>query len=53
MDAVQIAQGLSPDGIALLFRAVVPFARESAETVSEQSQKNAMTATRQRATAAA
>jgi hypothetical protein len=53
MDAVQIAQALSPDGVAQLCRAEVLIARKSAETVSEQRQKDATTATRQRATAAA
>ncbi len=53
MDAVQIAQRLSPDGIALLFRAVVPFARESAETVLELQERDAMTAINLAATAAA
>ena len=53
MDAVQTAQRLSPDGIALLFRVVGPVARESAETASKPLQKDAMTTTRQRATAAA
>jgi len=53
MDAVQIAQRLRPDGIALLFRAVGPVARESAETVSELQEKDAMTAINLAATAAA
>jgi len=53
MDAVQGAQMLSPDGLAQLSRAVGLIACKSAETASKPLQKNAMTATRQRATAAA
>ncbi len=52
MDAVRTAQMLSPDGLAQLSRAVGLIARKSAETVSRPLQKDAMTATRQRATAA-
>ena len=43
---------LRPDGIARLSRAVGLIARKSAETVSRPLQKDAMTATWQRATAA-
>ena len=53
MDAVRIAQMLRPDGLAQLSRAVGLIARKSAETVSRPLQKDAMMATRQRATAAA
>jgi hypothetical protein len=53
MDAVRIAQMLSPDGLAQLSCAEGLIARKSAETVSRPHQKDAMTATRQRATAAA
>jgi hypothetical protein len=52
MDAVRIAQMLRPDGLARLSRAVGLIARKSAETVSRPLQKDAMTATWQRATAA-
>jgi hypothetical protein len=52
MDAVLTAQRLRQDGVALLFRAVSLIARKSAETVSELPEKDAMTATRQRETAA-
>jgi hypothetical protein len=52
MDAVLTAQRLRQDGVALLFRAVSPVARKSVETVSELPEKDAMTATRQLATAA-
>ena len=53
MDAVRIAQMLSPDGLAQLSRAEGLIARKSAETVSKQFQKDVMTATWQRATGAA
>jgi hypothetical protein len=53
MDAVQIARMLRPDGIAQLSRAAGPIARKCVETVSRPVQKDAMTATLQRATAAA
>jgi ubiquinone biosynthesis protein UbiJ len=53
MDAVRIAQMLRPDGLAQLSRAVGLIAHKYAETVSRPLQKDAMTATRQRATAAA
>jgi post-segregation antitoxin (ccd killing protein) len=53
MDAVQTAQMLSPDGLAQRSRAVGLNACKSAETASKPLQKNAMTATWQRATAAA
>jgi hypothetical protein len=52
MDAVGTANR-SSDGIAQLSRAVGLLARKSAETVSRPLQKDAMTATRLRATAAA
>ena len=53
MDAVRTAQMLSPAGLAQLSRAVGLIARRCVETVSRPFQKDAMTATRQRATAAA
>jgi hypothetical protein len=53
MDAVRTAQMLSPDGLARLSRAVGLIARRCVETVSRPFQKDAMTGTRQRATAAA
>ena len=53
MDAVRIAQILSPDGIAQLSLAEGLIARKCVETVSRPLQKDVMTATRQRATAAA
>ena len=53
MDAVRIAQMLRPDGLAQLSLAVGLIAHKYAETVSRPLQKDAMTATRQRATAAA
>jgi ubiquinone biosynthesis protein UbiJ len=53
MDAVRIAQMLRPDGLAQLSRAVGLIAHKYAETVSRPLQKDAMTATRERATAAA
>ena len=53
MDAVRIAQMLRPDGLAQLSRVVGLIAHKYAETVSRPLQKDAMTATRQRATAAA
>ena len=53
MDAVRLAQMLSPDGIAQLSRAEGLIARKSAETESRPVQKDAMMATRQRTTAAA
>ena len=53
MDAVRIAQMLRPDGLAQLSRVVGLIARKYVETASRPLQKGAMTATRQRATAAA
>ncbi len=53
MDAVRIAQMLSPDGLVQLSRAAGLIARRCVETASRPFQKDAMTATRQRATAAA
>jgi hypothetical protein len=53
MDAVRTAQMLSPAGLAQLSRVVGLIARRCVETVSRPFQKDAMTATRQRATAAA
>jgi ubiquinone biosynthesis protein UbiJ len=53
MDAVGIARMLRPDGLAQLSRVVGLIAHKYAETVSRPLQKDAMTATRQRATAAA
>jgi len=52
MDAVRIAQMLRPDGLVQLSRAEGLIARKSAETVSNQFQKDAMTGAQQRATAA-
>jgi hypothetical protein len=52
MDAVRIAQMLSPDGLAQLSRAEGLIARRCVETASRPFQKDAMTATWQRATAA-
>jgi hypothetical protein len=52
MDAVQNAQMLSLDGLAQLSRAAGLIARRCVETASRPFQKDAMTATRQRATAA-